>query len=89
MSELYSCSSTAILNYAHSIGYDVNFNKKYKLSENDKREIINAYQTNITSTELAEKYQVSRGMITKIWYDANLTGKENKGGENAALDLTG
>lgn len=89
MSELYSCSSTAILNYAHSIGYDVNSNKNYKLSENDKREIIKAYQTDITSTELAKKYQVSRGMITKLWYDTNLAGKENKGGENAALDLTG
>ena len=69
MGEKYNCSSTAILNYAQKIGYDTNSNKHYKLSEQDKKEILEAYYSDITSTELAEKYNVSRGMITKLWYD--------------------
>ena len=89
MGELYGCSGTAILNFAKKINYDPNTNKIYKLSESDKKEILLAYDTNITSTELAEKYNVSRGMITKLWFDAGFKDKENKGGENAALDLTG
>ncbi|MBR3673920.1 MAG: hypothetical protein IKN65_06550 [Clostridia bacterium] len=36
MAELYNCNKTSILNHAKKIGYDVNSNKEYKLSENDK-----------------------------------------------------
>lgn len=73
--EKYNCSSTAILNRAKKIGYDPNSNKQYKLSEKDKKEIIEAYYEK-SSSELAKKYNVSRGMITKLWYDNNLSGKE-------------
>ena len=76
MGELYGCSKTTILKHAKDIGYDVNTNKKYKLSTQDKEEILTAYTQNITSTELAKKYSVSRGMITKIWFDAGLSGKQ-------------
>ena len=87
--EKYKCSSTAVLNHAKKIGYDVNSNKNYKLQEKEKSDIISAYNSDKTSTELAEQYNVSRGMITKIWYDQNLRGKENNSGKNAALDLHG
>lgn len=72
--EKFNCSSTAILNHAKKIGYDVNSCKTPKLSTKDKEDIISKYNT-CTSTELATQYHVSRGMITKVWYDANLIGK--------------
>lgn len=87
MGEYYNCSKTAVLNHAKSIGYDTNANKKYKLSEQDKQDIINAYNL-YTSTELAEKYNVSRGMITKLWYDNKLKGKE-KINHTTEIDLQG
>ena len=73
MSQKYNCSSTAILNYAKKINY--NTSKKYKLSEEDKKYIIENYN-NYTSNELAEKFKVSRGIITKLWHDNNLVGKK-------------
>ncbi len=42
-----------------------------------------------TSTELAMQYNVSRGMITKVWYDAGLKGKESLSQNVTANDLTG
>lgn len=73
MAELYGCAKSTILSYAKSI----NYTNKYpgKLSEQQKNEIILAYDT-CTSNELAEKYNVSRGQITKIWYDEQLYGKD-------------
>ena len=73
MAELYGCAKSTILSYAKSI----NYTNKYtgKLSEQQKNEIILAYDT-CTSNELAEKYNVSRGQITKIWYDEQLCGKD-------------
>ncbi len=76
MGEYFNCSKSTILNYAKKIGFDTKSVQNYKLSEKDKQEILAAYGTKITSTQLANKYNVSRGMITKIWYDANLKGKE-------------
>ncbi len=87
MGEYYHCDKSSVLNHAKSIGYDVNSNKKYKLSNKDKEEILLAYNKK-TSTELASKYNVSRGMITKLWYDNNLKGKE-KITTSAIIDLTG
>ena len=86
MGEYYNCDKTSVLNHAKKIGYDINSNKKYKLSKKDKEEIIKKYLTT-SSTELAKQYGVSRGMITKVWYDANLKGKEiiNK---TSTIDLT-
>ena len=66
--EYYGCDKSSVLNHAKAIGYDVNANKEYKLSQQDKIEIINAYNSK-TSTELAKQYNVSRGMITKLWKD--------------------
>ena len=73
--EYYGCSKNPVLRHAQKIGYDINSNKNYKLTAQDKEYILNAYKKE-TSTSLAEKFGVSRGMITKIWYDANLKGKE-------------
>ena len=89
MGELYGCDKTSVLNHAKKIGYNVNGNKKSKLSLADKQDIINAYYDK-TSTQLAQEYGVSRGVITKIWYDANLKGKANKptNGYNS-LNLSG
>lgn len=88
MAKKYQCSSTTILNYAKKIGYNPNENKKYKLSMQDKQEIINDYSL-YSSTELAKKYNVSRGMITKVWYDNGLINKQNKNTKTTEIDLTG
>lgn len=65
MGKFYNCDKTSVLNHAKKIGYDVNSNKEYKLTKQDKEDIIAAYETQ-TSTSLAEKYNVSRGMIQKF-----------------------
>lgn len=88
MAELYNCNKTSILNHAKKINYDVNSNKKYKLSSEDKEYIKQNYN-NMTSTQLAQKFKVSRGMITKIWYDANLSGKKHVNLDSQAIDITG
>ena len=76
MGELYNCDKSSVLNHAKKIGFDVNLAaRETKLSNEDKEYIKNAYE-NETSSSLAEKFNVSRGMITKIWYDNNLKGKE-------------
>ena len=88
MAELYNCNKTSILNHAKKINYDVNSNKKYKLSNKDKEYIKQNYN-NMTSIQLAQKFKVSRGMITKIWYDANLSGKKHVNLDSQAIDITG
>ena len=88
VAKYYQCSATAILNFAKKINYNPKLNKNYKLSEKDKEEIINQYYTK-SSTELAQKYSVSRGMITKIWYDNNLIGKTIKNSKTTEKDITG
>lgn len=85
--EYFNCSSTAILKHAEKIGYNPNSNKDYKLSELQKQEIINQYSEK-TSTKLAKEYGVSRGMITKVWHDNHLFGKEITQ-ETTEIDLTG
>ena len=74
MGELYNCDKTSVLNHAKKIGFDVKSVQEYKLSDKDKEKIIQSYETK-TSNELAKEFNVSRGMITKLWYDANLNGK--------------
>lgn len=88
MGEYYQCNKTSVLNHAKAIGYDVNSNKSYKLNEKDKKEILMAYNTS-TSTELAKKYNVSRGMITKLWHDNHLSGKENIKTTTTEINLIG
>ena len=88
MGEYYHCDKGSVLNHAKKIGYDVNSNKKYKLSKKDKQYILKSYTT-MTSTELAAKFNVSRGMITKLWYDNDLIGKQNKQQKTTMIDLTG
>lgn len=88
MGEKYNCSATAVLNYAKKIGYDVESCKDYKLSPQDKEEICKMYNTH-TSNELAEKFKVSRGMITKLWLDAGLSGKEKIQKHTTEIPLTG
>ena len=75
MGEYYNCDKSSVLNHAKKIGYNTQSNKEYKLSEQDKKNIIAAYSTT-SSSDLAKQYNVSRGMITKLWYDANLKGKQ-------------
>lgn len=88
MGKRYHCSSTAILNYAKKIRYNPALAKSYKLSKTDKEFIIHNYH-NYTSTELAKKFNVSRGMITKLWYDNNLLGKINNNITTTEKDITG
>ena len=88
MGEFYNCSKTAVLNHAKAINFDVKTVQKYKLSEKDKKEILAAYNQK-TSTELAEKYNVSRGMITNLWYKNNLSGKETVIKKTSEINMTG
>ncbi len=87
MAEVYNCNKSSILNHAKKIGYDVNNNKEYKLSDEDKKYIIESYNKE-TSSALAKKFNVSRGMITKLWYDNNLKGKTIIN-TTTTIDLTG
>lgn len=88
MGKYYNCSGTAILKHAKKIGYNIETSHSYKLSPEDKKNILDAYYTT-TSTELAKKYNVSRGMITKVWYDNGLIGKQEAPPVTTMIDLTG
>ena len=78
MAQVYKCDKQSVLAHAKSIGFNVNnLDRQYKLSTADKANIINSYNTK-SSNELAAEYNVSRGMITKLWYDAQLNGKEHR-----------
>lgn len=88
MAQLYGCGKTTILRHAKEIGYDIDSNKEYKLSEQDKN-FIKEHYNDMTSTELANRFNVSRGMITKLWYDAKLSGKEHTNLNNTTIDITG
>lgn len=88
MGEFYNCDKSSVLNHAKKIGFDVNSVQTYKLSQEDKERIISLYNTK-TSNELAKEYNVSRGMITKIWYDANLKGKQVINPKTTEVDITG
>ena len=87
MGEFYGCDKTTILNHAKRIGYDISQNKQYKLKNEDKLYIIEHYN-DMTSTELANHFNVSRGMITKIWYDNHCSGKENNNSKTTMIDIT-
>lgn len=86
--EYFNCSSTTVLNFAEKIGYDPNSNKDYKLSEKDKIDIISKYDS-CSSGQLAKDYNVSRGMITKVWYDANKLGKNIDTTLTTEIDIKG
>lgn len=75
MANYFNCHENTILNHAKKISYKPKPNNHSKLTQTQKDEIIKEYYTS-TSNELAEKYNVSRGMITKIWFDNGLFGKE-------------
>ena len=88
MGDFYNCDKTSVLNHAKKIGFDVNLVQNYKLSKEDKEKIKQMYNIK-TSTELAKEFNVSRGMITKIWYDANLKGKTVTNPKTTEIDITG
>lgn len=88
IAKLYNCSTTSVLNYCKKINYNLESKRKKTLSEEDKKIIINSYEEE-TSTKLAKNYKVSRGIITKIWYDNNKIGKDNKKIKNSYIDLSG
>ena len=88
MANYYQCSEVAIRNYANKINFDIESIKEYKLTDEDKKFIIESYNI-MTSNELAEKFQVSRGMITKIWYDNNLKGKVVKNPKTTEKNIIG
>lgn len=73
MAQKYGCDKGTILKYAKEIGYKNQLTGK--LNENQKKEILTQYNFK-TSVELAKEYNVSRGQITKLWYDHNLIGKD-------------
>lgn len=88
MGELYGCTKNGVLRHAREIGFDINsIDRNYKLTKQQKAEIIQAYNTT-SSTELAKRYNVSRGMITKLWHDQGLTGKIVNNPKTTEIDLT-
>lgn len=82
----FNCSATAVTNHAHKIGYNHLDSKHYKLSEEDKKIILDSYD-NYSSSELAERFNVSRGIITKLWYDNNKSGKETVYAKTTEIDI--
>ena len=74
MGELYGCSKSAILRHAKAINYDSNKNHPSKLTLEQKQDIIDSYE-DTNSVELAEKYGVSKSLITKIWRESGKHGK--------------
>jgi hypothetical protein len=74
MAEMYNCSRSSITNHCKDINFDYTTIEHSQLSEDDKKKIVSEYETK-TSAQLAKEYGVTRGVITKIWYDAHLKGK--------------
>lgn len=72
MGNLYGCDKGTILKYAKDINYKNEITGK--LTIDNKTEILSQYKEK-TSNELADIYDVSRGQITKLWYDNKLSGK--------------
>lgn len=87
MGELYGCTKKTIINHCKDIGFDYTSLKRGKLSDADKQKIIAEYETK-TSGQLADEYGVTRGIITKIWYDNNLKNK-TRDITNCGNDLIG
>lgn len=87
MGVLYNCTKNSIIRHCKDIGFDYTVIQYGQLSEDDKKKIISEYNTK-TSVQLAEEYGVSRGIITKIWYDNNLKGKP-RDYSNAGNNLMG
>lgn len=73
MGELYCCDKTTILKYAKNIGYKNNY--RNSLTEEQKQDILDQYELK-TSKELSEYYGVSKSLITKVWRENGLIGKE-------------
>lgn len=70
MADIYGCDKGIILAFAKSIGY-VN---EWEMPQDERDYIIASYQ-NKKSSDLAKELNHSRGIITKVWYDAGLIGK--------------
>lgn len=85
MGKFYGCTRNTITKHAKEIGFDISSVQQYKLTEEDKQRIRSLYYEK-QSNELAEEYNVPRGMITRIWYDAGLKNKKREC--NPKYDLT-
>lgn len=88
VAKYYQCSEVAIRNHANKIGFDIETIKECSLSKEDKEFIINSYYT-MTSNELAKKFNISRGIITKLWHDNGLIGKTIENPKTTEIDITG
>lgn len=88
VAEYYGCSKGPVLRHAKEIGFDVESVQTPKLSKENKKYIIDMYNQK-TSNELAQEFNVSRGMITKTWYDAGLKGKTVFNPKTTEVDITG
>lgn len=88
IADYYCCSETAVREHSKKIGFDLNALHPSKLTAEDKQYIIDSYYTK-TSTELAEELSVSRGMITKVWYDNDLIGKTVENPKTTEVDIVG
>ena len=74
MAEIYNCTKDSIIRHCNDIGFDYTTVSHNQLSEDDKRNILLDYNIK-TSSQLAKEYNVSRGVITSIWFSNKLKGK--------------
>lgn len=99
ISSYFQCSEVTVRNFIHKhhpqvlpfgLAQDAS-GKLYtpgKLSLKDKEFILENYEK-MSSTELAQRFQVSRGMITKLWYDNNLSNKQIVNTKTTERDMIG
>ena len=75
LSKYYKRASKTIKRFAENIGIDTSV--KLLLTSEQEQEIVNAYYTR-SSTELADKYGVSRSKIAQVWMQHGLSGKTTR-----------
>lgn len=89
MAKPLGCSKRTLSNYAKEIGYKFpTHGRTPRLTPAEKQEILDAYYTS-SSNELAQKYGVTRGIITKLWHDAHLTNKTVSNPKTTEINLKG
>jgi len=78
LGEFYGMNKTTILNFAKKVGFDTSQFKASKLlTDKEEQEIAEMYFTQ-NSTSLAKQYNCSPKLISKIWRNHNLSGKETR-----------
>lgn len=87
LTKKYQCSKTTIINWAKKLNcYSL---KGVSPLTKDDIEYIKKMYNEKTSNELAKEFNVSRGIITKIWFENKLCGKGTPTFHTTEKDITG